>query len=203
MGQVRLFVQYLYLTPSKPHPKVEPEIESKVLLSRHVYTLPHFHNPYSFNLTAVLSSLSLHHSTTIHCRLSPSFVFILCKSPPDIDYDSTTKTRLDPTPDPTIHHHRGRKTIPRKPRSILHFTSIPPRKASRSFASIPRQSCLHNNKRSCDRAERTTMPSALSAPVLTVDVGLIHKVDTRNVENLFSMWTGECTLLISSQSAWA
>ncbi|PBP15511.1 hypothetical protein BUE80_DR013749 [Diplocarpon rosae] len=33
------------------------------------------------------------------------------------------------------------------------------------------------------------MPSRLSAPVLTVDVGLIHKVDTRNVENLFSMWT--------------
>jgi hypothetical protein len=35
------------------------------------------------------------------------------------------------------------------------------------------------------------MPSKLDAPVLTVDVGLIHKVDTRNVENLFSMWTGE------------
>ncbi|KAH8601124.1 hypothetical protein B0O99DRAFT_648560 [Bisporella sp. PMI_857] len=33
------------------------------------------------------------------------------------------------------------------------------------------------------------MPSNLGAPVLTVDVGLIHKVDTRNVENLFSMWT--------------
>ncbi|KAN0119954.1 DUF1752 domain containing protein [Hyaloscypha variabilis] len=33
------------------------------------------------------------------------------------------------------------------------------------------------------------MPSRLNAPVLTVDVGLIHKVDTRNVENLFSMWT--------------
>ncbi|KAH8816054.1 hypothetical protein F5884DRAFT_207079 [Xylogone sp. PMI_703] len=33
------------------------------------------------------------------------------------------------------------------------------------------------------------MPSKLDAPVLTVDVGLIHKVDTRNVENLFSMWT--------------
>ncbi|KAL2069614.1 hypothetical protein VTL71DRAFT_14293 [Oculimacula yallundae] len=29
----------------------------------------------------------------------------------------------------------------------------------------------------------------LSTPVLTVDAGLIHKVDTRNVENLFSMWT--------------
>ncbi|KAG9242801.1 hypothetical protein BJ878DRAFT_150018 [Calycina marina] len=33
------------------------------------------------------------------------------------------------------------------------------------------------------------MPSSLGAPVLTVDVRLIHKVDTRNVENLFSMWT--------------
>ena len=38
------------------------------------------------------------------------------------------------------------------------------------------------------------MPSRLDAPVLTVDVGLIHKVDTRNVENLFSMWTGEFEL---------
>ena len=35
-----------------------------------------------------------------------------------------------------------------------------------------------------------TMPSRLNTPVLTVDVGLIHKVDTRNVENLFSMWSG-------------
>jgi Protein of unknown function (DUF3295)/Fungal protein of unknown function (DUF1752) len=35
------------------------------------------------------------------------------------------------------------------------------------------------------------MPSRLDTPVLTVDVSLIHKVDTRNVENLFSMWTGE------------
>ncbi|KAB8294269.1 hypothetical protein EYC80_009696 [Monilinia laxa] len=33
------------------------------------------------------------------------------------------------------------------------------------------------------------MPSRLNAPVLTVDAGLIHKVDTRNVENLYSMWT--------------
>ncbi len=39
------------------------------------------------------------------------------------------------------------------------------------------------------------MPSRLNTPVLTVDVGLIHKVDTRNVENLFSMWTGELTPL--------
>lgn len=35
------------------------------------------------------------------------------------------------------------------------------------------------------------MPSRLDTPVLTVDVGLIHKVDTRNVENLFSMWSGK------------
>ncbi|KAI9736537.1 MAG: hypothetical protein M1818_006048 [Claussenomyces sp. TS43310] len=33
------------------------------------------------------------------------------------------------------------------------------------------------------------MPPRLDTPVLTVDVGLIHKVDTRNVENLFSMWS--------------
>jgi hypothetical protein len=35
------------------------------------------------------------------------------------------------------------------------------------------------------------MPATLDTPVFTIDVGLIHKVDTRNVENLFSMWTGE------------
>jgi hypothetical protein len=53
--------------------------------------------------------------------------------------------------------------------------------------------------------EASTMPATLDTPVLTVDVGLIHKVDTRNVENLFSMWTGELPrgavkrLLLSSQ----
>ncbi|KAA6413236.1 MAG: hypothetical protein FRX48_02980 [Lasallia pustulata] len=33
------------------------------------------------------------------------------------------------------------------------------------------------------------MPSRLAAPVLTVNAGKMHKVDTRNVENLFGMWT--------------
>ncbi|KAI9748201.1 MAG: hypothetical protein M4579_007288, partial [Chaenotheca gracillima] len=32
------------------------------------------------------------------------------------------------------------------------------------------------------------MPSRLAAPVLTVDAAKMHKVDTRNVENLFGMW---------------
>jgi hypothetical protein len=45
------------------------------------------------------------------------------------------------------------------------------------------------------------MPATLDTPVLTVDVGLIHKVDTRNVENLFSMWTGELALLGAAQAA--
>ena len=39
------------------------------------------------------------------------------------------------------------------------------------------------------------MPATLDTPVLTIDVDLIHKVDTRNVENLFSMWIGEILLL--------
>lgn len=34
-----------------------------------------------------------------------------------------------------------------------------------------------------------TMPSRLAAPVLTVDAGKMHKVDPRNVESLFGMWT--------------
>lgn len=36
-----------------------------------------------------------------------------------------------------------------------------------------------------------TMHSSLPAPVLQVDANVIHKVDTSNPENLFSMWTGE------------
>ncbi|PVH70690.1 DUF1752-domain-containing protein [Cadophora sp. DSE1049] len=35
------------------------------------------------------------------------------------------------------------------------------------------------------------MPSRLNAPALTVDVRLKHEFDTRNVENLFRLWTGE------------
>ncbi|CAK7200802.1 hypothetical protein SEUCBS139899_003501 [Sporothrix eucalyptigena] len=33
------------------------------------------------------------------------------------------------------------------------------------------------------------MPSSLDAPVLQVDANVIHKVDTSNPQNLFSMWT--------------
>lgn len=33
------------------------------------------------------------------------------------------------------------------------------------------------------------MPSSLETPVLTVDANTIHRIDTRNVENLFSIWT--------------
>ncbi|KAK4197360.1 hypothetical protein QBC40DRAFT_106311 [Triangularia verruculosa] len=33
------------------------------------------------------------------------------------------------------------------------------------------------------------MPQSLEIPVLTVDANVIHKVDTANPENLFSMWT--------------
>lgn len=35
------------------------------------------------------------------------------------------------------------------------------------------------------------MAPTMATPVLVVDPDLIHKVDTRNVENLFSMWTGK------------
>ncbi|KZF22510.1 DUF1752-domain-containing protein [Xylona heveae TC161] len=40
-----------------------------------------------------------------------------------------------------------------------------------------------------DRAASVEMAPRLAAPVLTVDAAKIHKVDTRNAENLFSMWT--------------
>lgn len=35
------------------------------------------------------------------------------------------------------------------------------------------------------------MAPNLATPVLVVDTNLIHKIDTSNVENLFSMWTGK------------
>lgn len=50
--------------------------------------------------------------------------------------------------------------------------------------------------RLCARAQRASqlaeMPYGLDTPVLTVDAKVIHKVDTSNPANLFSMWTGEC-----------
>ena len=39
------------------------------------------------------------------------------------------------------------------------------------------------------------MPMTLEAAVLQVDANVIHKVDTTNPANLFSMWTGECCRL--------
>ena len=35
------------------------------------------------------------------------------------------------------------------------------------------------------------MPNSLGTHVLTVDANVIHKVDTANPANLYSMWTGE------------
>jgi hypothetical protein len=34
------------------------------------------------------------------------------------------------------------------------------------------------------------MPFSLDHHVLTVDTNILHKVDTTNSQNLFSMWTG-------------
>lgn len=34
------------------------------------------------------------------------------------------------------------------------------------------------------------MPIRLAAPLLSVDAEKMQRVDTRNVENLFGMWTG-------------
>lgn len=36
-----------------------------------------------------------------------------------------------------------------------------------------------------------TMPYRLDTHVLTVDANVIHKVDTGNPANLYSMWTGK------------
>lgn len=35
------------------------------------------------------------------------------------------------------------------------------------------------------------MPCLLDAPVLKVDAEAIHRLDTRDPQNLFSVWTGE------------
>ncbi|KAI9151863.1 hypothetical protein HJFPF1_09074 [Paramyrothecium foliicola] len=40
---------------------------------------------------------------------------------------------------------------------------------------------------------QTAMPYRLDTPVLTVDANVIHKVDTANPANLYSMWTGKAT----------
>lgn len=77
----------------------------------------------------------------------------------------------------------------------------PPRAAIQSRAA-PQQSCLPSPVLLAKPSgEASTMPATLDTPVLTVDVGLIHKVDTRNVENLFSMWTGELVLLAAVKAA--
>ena len=46
------------------------------------------------------------------------------------------------------------------------------------------------------------MPTRLAAPVVTVDVNKMHKIDTRNVENLFGMWTGESSQPATVYSSW-
>lgn len=45
-----------------------------------------------------------------------------------------------------------------------------------------------------NRVDPVTMPIRLETPLLSIDAGKMHKVDTRNVENLFGMWTGEWSL---------
>lgn len=37
--------------------------------------------------------------------------------------------------------------------------------------------------------------------MLSVDAAKMHKVDTRNVENLFGMWTGEISLHSNREAA--
>lgn len=50
----------------------------------------------------------------------------------------------------------------------------------------------HLESRSAIRATQPgTMPFPLDAHVLTVDTNILHKVDTSNPQNLYSMWTGE------------
>lgn len=44
------------------------------------------------------------------------------------------------------------------------------------------------------------MPVRLATPMLSVDPTKMHKVDTRNVENLFGMWTGECCPIVCGLS---
>lgn len=42
------------------------------------------------------------------------------------------------------------------------------------------------------------MPYRLDTHVLTVDANVIHKVDTANPANLYSMWTGEYTARVQT-----
>ena len=72
-------------------------------------------------------------------------------------------------------------------------TPKPHHRAAIQSRASPQQPCLPSPELLEQSSGETSssMPATLDTPVLTVDVGLIHKVDTRNVENLFSMWTGE------------
>lgn len=45
-------------------------------------------------------------------------------------------------------------------------------------------------------SQSPVMPYRLSTHVLTVDANVIHKVDTANPANLYSMWTGESPLSV-------
>lgn len=44
------------------------------------------------------------------------------------------------------------------------------------------------------------MPQTLATPVLQVDANVIHQVDTKNPDNLHSMWTGKLFPLLPSGS---
>ena len=64
--------------------------------------------------------------------------------------------------------------------------TLPPTTTS----TIPDDEIKHH-ARSSEQSTTGAMPFQLDTPVLTVDKGIIHKVDTGNPQNLFSMWTGE------------
>ena len=62
---------------------------------------------------------------------------------------------------------------------------------SQTTANISSSDCFPESARSFRAVPAVNMPISLQAPVLQVDANVIHKVDTSNPENLFSMWTGE------------
>lgn len=144
-----------------------------------------FHPQYNYSTASTLRASSSTFPSIYHQPLPSPHSFNACHRCYRLRY----AIRLNPTKILLQHQLSAHPSTATK--QAVYFNSTLPRPLSESIASISQQSCLRTYNRSCNRAEPNIMPSRLDAPVLTVDVGLIHKVDTRNAENLFSMWTGE------------
>jgi hypothetical protein len=180
--------------PGQPKPRVQRKNSSQPVFPNVSPTRPLSKHTFDIIITPLTLKIN-DTSSIVYCRLSASIIaLILSPSTSAIDYTSQPELIAPPQ---ALHLLVGAlPTIPPttpSPKATLEDFAI-------SIANI------HCNRVSLITAARVneqdrirTMPSRLETPVLTVDVGLIHKVDTRNVENLFSMWSGQCNEYLFSR----